>query len=512
MERPPPVSSSSQDVSAFLNRLETQIERLDDSFFLAWWNLYAGKSPAGTERWDHERARLLGRDELLEFLRGSLDRPHPPLLGRRLELTRRVVEDALVEQHVSVVQIRSRLTRKVMAFRPRWEGRRRSRAEVAEVLRNDADRTRRRSAYFALHQIDRDVEPGLRELVMQRNSRARALGYRSFVEFRLGSEGIPLRQLESFIDTTLRAAERPVREIGDDFRGKKGNGFYPWDAWYAREQAQSLPGRLFPGRTMVRDTLAGIRAWGFRGKPRPFRIVQRSIPTGGMTLAVKIPNDVRVVVNPKGGWLHYLILFHEFGHAVESTYTRGSTHLLRGPENVPGFGGFREGMGALFEKIASDVNWLRTRPGLTEQQVAANRRVRRSHSMWGAATTAYWVRNEIELYRHPSDELATAFHRRERSTCGYDEYPVSSFADPFWVESAFYGKSYLLAGLVAEQLLAALREQVGGPMWPNRSVIPWLSENWFRHGARFDWVPRMREVTGRPFGVKDFLAASSADS
>lgn len=506
MEHPPSSTGNAREVSSYLNRLELRLAELDHSLFLAWWNQYAGVSLEGTASWDKARSELVGREALLRFLRGAQSRPNPPLLARRLELFRRIAEDALVEQHPSVAALRARLIQRIFAFRPTWKGKPTTEARVRDILRLHKNRQVRQEAYQALQQVALGCESDLRRLVQARNVRAQELGYRSFMDFRLTAEGLTLQQLEGFIDRIIPAARSPLRRFRDQFHERSGDsGFYPWDTDRAAEGRNPLPEGAFPGRSMVRDVLRTVRAWGFRGPSRPFTIVQRSIPTGGITLAVQLPTDTRIAVNPKGGWLHYSILLHEFGHAVQSQYTRGSTHVLRGPENIPGFAGFHESIGGIFERIPTTEAWLRGRPRVAPNLVRQFRENMEDEELRGGAVTANWVRKEVQLYKRPKANLSPDFERYDRETYGFDDHPAPSFADPFWVEAAFYSKSYLIAGILGAQLRQAIREQVPGPFWPNRRVIPWLVRNWFRFGARYDWVPRVREVTGRPFGVRDFL-------
>jgi hypothetical protein len=496
-------------VAGYLNRLEGRLAEIDHSLFLAWWNQYAGVSSSGTRRWDLQRSRLVGREEVLRFIRASQLRPRPPLLSRRLELFRRIAEDSLVEQHPSVVRLRAPLIRRVFTFLPRWEGRRTTEARLREILRYDDDRQVRRRAYRALQELPREMERVLPPLVEARNARARELGYSSFMEFRLQAEGLSLRQLEGFIDRVIPASRAAQRWFREQFQARTGeSGFYPWDAAKAAQGRNPLPESAFPGRTMVRDLLRTIRSWGFRGSRRPFRVVQRSIPVGGMTLAVQIPTDIRVAVNPKGGWSHYSVLAHEFGHAVQDRYNRAASHVLRGPENIPGFAGYGEGIGGLFERIPTLEAWLSTRPRVTPALVHQFRQNLADEELRLGGLTAVWVWKEIELYKHPRSDLSPRFDRIDRTTFGFDPYPEAPFADPFWIEAAFYSKSYLLASLFGAQLRQAIREQVAGPFWPNRQVIPWLARNLFRHGIRYDWVPRIHELSGRPFGVADFLDRS----
>ncbi|MGA7923929.1 MAG: hypothetical protein WCA77_08145 [Thermoplasmata archaeon] len=507
VEGPPAPGATTTEVRRFLDRTEGALARIDRSLFRAWWNEYVGHPSGARERWDLARSRFLGRPDLFSFVRSASSRPHSPQVERRLELLRRIVEDAVVEQHPQVVELRNRLERRVMAFRPVIDGRGVTQAEARAIVRKDNHRSRRRSAYRAMERLSMELEDDLLELVEARNVRARALGYRSFIEFRLAADGLTLAALDEVADRVRRAGRDALRADREEFLTTSGeSGFFPWDSGYASQKRQPFSDRRFPGRTMVRDVLKGIRAWGFRPRGRPFEIVRRSIPIGGMTLAIQIPSDVRVVVNPTGGWIHYLVLFHEFGHAVQASSTRAPTHLLRGPENIPGFAGFHEAMGALFENISMNVPWLRQQSGISSEQgreaLEFFERTRARNDAW----TAIWVRKEMDLYRRPRSNLASAFHRIDREARGYDDYPPSSFADPFWVDAAFYGKNYLIAAVLSAQLLWAMREDTRGEVWPNPKAVPWLTRHFFRHGAQFDWVPRVKEVTHRPFGSSDYLS------
>jgi hypothetical protein len=499
-------------VGGYLNRLEARLAEIDHSLFLAWWNQYAGTSSAGTERWDKLRSRLMGRDDLLKFLRSARDRPLPPLLARRIELIQRISEDSLVEQHPSVIRLRAPMIRREFAFAPTWEGRRTSGARLRKIVRTHDNRQVRHRAYVALQELSREMEHRLPRLIEARNARAREIGYRSFMEFRLRAEGLTLSQLEDFIGRISRAGRPLQRRFVETFQERSGeSGFFPWDSWWASQGRIPIPDSMFPGRTMARDVLRTIRAWGFRGAKRPFQIVQRSIPVGGMTLAVQIPSDVRVAVNPHGGWLHYSILAHELGHAVQDHYTRAPSHVLRGPENIPGFAGYAEGIATLFEWIPAQSAWLRTHPGVTAKLIRQFHENMAGERLRVGASTANWVWKEIQMYKQPTADLSARFHRADIANSGFSEFPMEPVADPFWIETAFYSKSYLLAAILAAQLRSTLREQVAGPFWPNHRAIPWLARNLFRHGARYDWVPRIAEVTGRPFGVADFLDPAHRD-
>jgi hypothetical protein len=90
---------------------------------------------------------------------------------------------------------------------------------------------------------------------------------------------------------------------------------------------------------------------------------------------------------------------------------------------------------------------------------------------------------------------------------GYDDYPRTSSADPFFVTHPVYVQSYFLSLLFRKQILGALPRDATRALWPNRRAGPWLVDRWFRHGSTYDWVPRVLEVTGRPLDARAFSAS-----
>jgi hypothetical protein len=255
---------------------------------------------------------------------------------------------------------------------------------------------------------------------------------------------------------------------------------------------------------MLPRILRAVREWGFPTERMHFRTVFHDIPAGGLTLAPDPPRDVRILVHPRGGWSSYMVMFHEVGHAVHSASIRSPRHLLRWSENVPGFGAFHEGIAGLFEGIPGRREWLRTVPGLERK---AGERFADREKATGPVDAAYhavWLRTEQRLYENPRRDPMPEVARFERRVFGFDEYPPLSFVDSFFVEDPVYASNYLLAMLFEAQLTQTLRKLFGEPLWPNRKVGPCLVRHWFAPGSFIDWVPHLKEVTGRPFGVAAF--------
>jgi len=507
-----PVSFSPHDGRRFILELDRRLERLDRAILAADWDLYSGRSVRGAAEWQLRRSSLLSDERILGWVRPALSRSWPEDLRRRLELLERILVDTRVEQHREVVRRRAELTRRVVEFRPTWEGRRVNRAKVSHALANDPNPARRRRAYYALEPLYRALEDPVQELIQVRNERARAAGHRSFAEMRLGFEGFTSQRLDELATAAAQAASPSARQLRERAAAIAGvSGWHPWDFSYALNRLAPLADRWFPRSSMMPTILRAVDRWGFRTAQMRFRVVFHDLPAGGLTLAPDPPRDVRILVHPRGGWRCYLILFHEVGHAVHSSLIRAPPHLLRWHENIPGFGGLHEGIAGFFEEIPRDPGWLAAQAHLDLPLAESISRMRWTQEVLLTAWNVAWSRTEQLLYRRPDHDPMGEVHRLERRLFAFDEYEPLSFVDSFWIDTPVYAQNYLFASLFSAQLARFVRERFGGPLWPNSKVGPWLRREWMAPGSRFDWVPRVREVTGDSFGAAAFAAAARSE-
>jgi peptidyl-dipeptidase A len=487
-----------------LVRIERRLARFDHTISLIEWSLYAGRTARDSERWINARAQFLAPRSLRHWVERARTRCSNPLIVRRLDLLERLHLDAASEQHPSVVRLRSRLQRRIVRFRPRFRGKRVDRAGLHDELRKNPDGHAREEAYRAEDELWHAVEREFRTLIRVRNARARALGFRDYPELRLKFEGLGVAQLRRFCDESIAPLGPRIRRLREEHLTRTGDEeWYPWDLRYAQDQRAGLPWRPFPGRAMVPHVRSALKRWGLPMDQLPIKVTLHDIPFGGLTFGVRIPSDVRILIPPKGGWDWYSVGFHEFGHAVHFSLIRQPDLLLRSPD--VGFSGYVEGIADLFEEVSVAPRWLRSRPGLTTAAVDGFKAGRILADLTQAASTTNWVATELDLYRRPDADLDPVCARRLRDLFGFGPFTPRSFLQTTYVTHPVYNQSYLLSLLFRKQLVRSIRQQVGDPLWPNPRVGPWLTENWFAPGAEYDWVPRVRQVTGRPFGPQAFL-------
>jgi hypothetical protein len=507
---PPAAGGMDRDAVRALDRVEQRLAVWDRALGLSDWALYTGHGDERTVvRLQGERSRFLRSPELGR-LAERLARPlGSPLLDRRSELLRRARLDAEVEQAPDIVRLRSRLQARIVRYRPTWHGKRVGRAVVYDAIRGSPVRRERERAWRAEEPLHRALEAPLRQLLGLRNDHARTAGFRSFADLRLTFEGVSASRLRAVARSAGAPLRRFGRELREEFQARTGESEWaPWDLRYALESRVPMPEAPFPGRSMVATIQRGLAAWGFSPDRLTFRIARCDQPFGGLTIAPRIPSDIRILVHPKGGWEYYTVLYHEYGHAVHFRSVDQSSHLLRNPDL--GYAGFAEGLAGVFEQIGYDPEWLGTVPGLDRSAAVEFAQWRSRTGVFEVAGHALGFDAEMRLYERPDRDPRPKTQALARERFGYDDYELRSWGDPFLVTHPVYQQSYLVSPLFRAQVVAAMGRATGSPFWPNPRAAAWLTEAFFAHGARYDWTERLRDVTGSPLSAAPFVAAATA--
>ena len=494
-----------QRVPPVFDLLEGKLERLNLRIALQEWRLYAGRTEITPLRWQVEKNRLLGRSEVLEQLRYGSIASNDPLVSRRVELLRRCAEEAALEHHPSVAGRRTRLENRWTKRSSIWKGKRVGPGRLRRILQASPDREERRKAFDATQASEEPLERPLLDIVRLRNDRARSLGYRDLPEFRLRCEGFSETAFRAFTEDLLSAVRPAIRALRDHFQDVTGErGWYPWDLLAARASGGKLPLPPFDARDLVPAMLRAFQELGFSESDLAVRFGRHRTENAGITIPVDPPNDVRILTNFRPGWVAYDVAFHEFGHAVHERSVRQPSHLLRWEGYVPGLQGMVEGIGCLFEYIASAPRWLSTRPRLSKKERAGFLALLPAGQGVSVALSLVAVLAELDHYRHPNRDPRRTHAKLLREILELDAFPPYPSVNWFEIAVPTYSLVYLFARVWAAQVREAMLEECGGPLWPNVKVGPWMKENWFQHGARYDWRERVREVTGRPFSPQAF--------
>jgi hypothetical protein len=323
-----------------------------------------------------------------------------------------------------------------------------------------------------------------------------------------GVEPRQLDQLMSDLDVKTRLAY--ARLIGELKKPLGGRIPAVWDIDFALHEAVKPPEERFTRERALPAAYQLYRAFGIDLETPKLDITVRDFAFGGQSIGIRIPDDIRMVLNPLPGVRFQALVLHELGHAYAMTRTREAHPLFKGYEWVPGLmdPGYGEGVAEVFARLLDEPRVLTEHLGLSpdeaERLVQARRfddvlRIRR------ALTSVAFERAALERPDADLDQISLQIERR------YSGFFMPPDAEPVWATSAFfatypvYTQSYTLASLCAVQVRDALKQRFG-ERWISPEAGRFLTDTLVADGARWTFREKLIRMTGRPLEAGPLLA------
>ncbi len=219
--------------------------------------------------------------------------------------------------------------------------------------------------------------------------------------------------------------------------------------------------------------------------------------------ALRIPDEIILVVRPGGGPDDYAAYLHELGHALHFAYT---------DSNLPveyrrlGDSSVTEAFAFLQDGQLRERGWLKRFVGVG--QPADVLRFTAFHKLW--FLRRYAAKLEYELFLHAEGPGARSrdAYRDLLSAATLVEWPAELYladTDPF-----FYAARYLRAWIFEAQLRGLLRERFDEEWYRNDRSGPFLLSLW-RQGQRHTLEELAADLGLGPPAIEPLLAQISAD-
>lgn len=502
--RPPSLLIGSETLlRSWLNQLESRLETVSVGYNSASFNLYLGRPGPDLSSFDTAFSAILldsTHQQVVNFWR---ERATDPLLRRRLDLFRRNFVEAEVSKAHQISETRNRINDQILKFQPQVGGKRLSRGEITEILRTDPDRAIRRKVYEqALSPLSKRLSGPVAELIGLRNIEARRLGYATFADLQLALLGLDRAGLLGLFEN-LEQLTRPAYQVFlESSRQTFGlDRVEPWDVQWLADRRAELPETAFakhkiPG--LVGDLL---KNFGLDPATLPVEFVTKDIPFGGLCFTIKVPDDIRIVGNPRDGYPSFRTLVHEYGHALHAAFNRQTFYTLKRENGI-----FNEGMAETLAYFTHDPAWLRSVTGLDATKVGRYREENFSRRILRLRNLLAQAHFEIEAYDNPAADLDRLLAEHEARYLGI---PIN--LTPRWAASSFptthpvYRQNYILADLIAAQIHATLKERFGGffdlAQSEREKVFEFLRQNFYAPGNSLEWTEKLTNATGQPLSA-----------
>ncbi len=345
------------------------------------------------------------------------------------------------------------------------------------TIANEPDREKRRKLENARCEVaDEHLNPIYLEAAEISQAAVRELGAKNYYDLYLRF-GFRLEELASQCRAFLDSTETTFEEAADRLlRARVGVSLSEAERWDTPRLFRAAEwDDHFPSEKMVpalEVTLSDLGVDLAAQQNVELDVEQREKKSPRAFCAgIEIPDNVKLVIQPKGGLDDWRALFHEAGHAEHFANTAPGLPV---EEKRLGDRAVTEGWAFLMEHMVDDPAWLRKRLDFGDPgKLAADSAV---SLLWLSRRYCAKLLYEIEL--HQADDLPSMKSRYVELLS--DALKITP-SETDWladVDGGFYSTEYLRAWAFEAQMRFHLRERFGSDWFTKREAGSLLRELW----------------------------------
>ncbi len=336
---------------------------------------------------------------------------------------------------------------------------------------------------------------------------AEVLKAKDYPSLREDVSGIPLAKLVEAAEETLRRTEDAYRDVlayvlkklEPTLRPAPGGDARRHDLQAALRAPWMAP--LFGREDLLHAVTRWLGEWGFTPNAHGrIRIDDEDRPgksSRPFVAAVRVPEEIRLVVQPLGGMDALGGLLHEMGHAQHLAHVSETAPLeLRRLADAS----VNEAFASLFERMLLAPEWLKR----YLRQPTASARDSARLAAFGALTVLrrHCAKLSYELTlstRGASPERADEYAEGQRRALFVDPHPGFFLYD---VDPQLYSARYLRAWALETRLTALLTERFNEDFWRNPTAGNWL-KGLFARGGTDDAEALATEFSATALSIPD---------
>ncbi|OGS41647.1 MAG: hypothetical protein A3K67_04710 [Euryarchaeota archaeon RBG_16_62_10] len=465
-----------------VDRLRRDVESFQSELMEEFYRNYAGlKDDLSTVEIYDKYAHLFSEDSM-GVIRARMDEEPVPDDMRWLRYLRAFTTMGHLDNAVKVLSDRASTFETTSVVEV--DGEKVPYRQIPSKLRNEPDREKRSRLFEGKLVETAKLNEMLLEKVTSVHDLSLVLGFKNYRDLCASVKGIDYRALEERMEELLRRTEDIyVRAMAGVLRETAGLELA--DAW-SYDIPYAFRGQEFD-KYFAKEKLAGafdhtLKGMGMDREGYPnihVDIEERPKKSPRAFCApVNVPDDIKLVVMPTGGWRDYETFFHEAGHAWHFGNTRKdhpAEYRYLGDNSVT------EAFAFLFNYLPSNKLWLRRVLGMEEAELYA--RFTLVYKLMFLRRYAAKLVYELKLHSGKiSPEFQEVYRGCLQKALRFRHTEKHFLED---VDDAFYCAEYLRAWVLEGQLRAALEEEFGEEWFADEKAGAYLKELW-SYGQKFN--------------------------
>jgi hypothetical protein len=394
-----------------------------------------------------------------------------------------------------------------------WRGERLPYRALRSQISQIDGRAERNALYASYLEAEEALNPLREERIAQIGALARELGYADYVELVAVTRGFDpdalgiaargfLAELETQYFSALRRylarieIEQGDASLADLWYLQRGAG---WDHW-------------FDGRHLMTVLETTLRGLGIDLQAQPgatLDVAARPNKSGrAFVSTIDAPKDVRLVIQPNGGWDDYAAVFHEAGHLEH--YLHVDPDLPIG-SRVLGDQSVAEGYAHAFERLIGEPAWLMEQLGMGEEHADAFADFFAFFILERLRGLVAQHLHQLRLHRGGAVAVQRAHYAGLMSMLTGVRNPEERYL--VTVDDGMLAAAYLRCAMLDASLTDHLKARYGETWWRSEGAGDTLKRAW-RRGQEWnaeqvvahlgydslDWRPVVRQIRARLIG------------
>lgn len=424
---------------------------------------------------------------------------------------------------VDIITLENEVKQKFNTFRPKIDDKEVSVNKIEEVLRSSSDVKKLETYWRASKKAGRIVNNELIELVKKRNDAAEELGFNSYYEMMLITNGQDPEEIENIfdeLDILTRGPYMQLKEEIDTYLASKFNiteeELMPWhyqnrffqkapliynvdyDQFYKNADMVGLVKKYFSGIGLdISDVLDKSDLYGKSGKSQL-----------AFTTDIDRKGKVRILANVENSQSSMNILLYESGFAAYLKYI--GNDLPFAIHEPPQFAA-NDAIATLFSGFSTNPGWLKKVVGIpetsTEKIKEASLKQLRLEKFVFARWAQVMYRFEQELYNDPDQDLNSLWWNLVENYQMINK--IKDRNEPDWATKTHLitmpctYHNYMLGELISSQIHAYINQNIldddGGcdtKCVDNPEIGKYMINKLFKPGAKYNLNNWIKNATG----------------
>ncbi|HCB11319.1 MAG TPA: hypothetical protein DEO94_04105, partial [Cyanobacteria bacterium UBA11991] len=223
--------------------------------------------------------------------------------------------------------------------------------------------------------------------------------------------------------------------------------------------------------------------------------------THGFCFGIDPGRDSRILANLRNDTRSLDTLNHELGHCM---YDLNISRDLTVIDRAPASSAFTEAiamMGGDLQKRENILNNI-----IPEDKLIPFKNSFKKDEALFIANSLLIIDFEREMYKNPNQDLTKLWADLRLKYRNQNHKPNNEWATiPHYLSHPAYYQNYFRAAVMKAQIYNHLHEKLGN-ITENADTAKYMTDNIFSKGASVDEYDLVKELTGKEFSAKDFIA------